>query len=71
MEIPINVPSKSLEDAPLLPPQLVKLGSDEIVLVELQGSLEVEGEKDGGIIGMMSMKNVVCLHPIAIEYAVD
>ncbi len=41
------------------PPQLAKLGSDEIVLVELQGELEVQGEKAGGVIGTLSMKNAV------------
>jgi len=38
-----------------LPPQLAKLGNDELVLIELQGSLDVEctdnSERDGQIVG--------------------
>jgi hypothetical protein len=46
MIIPITFPSPSTEsnvDSPRLPPQLAKLGHDEFVLIELQGSLSVEG----------------------------
>jgi hypothetical protein len=44
-----------------LPPQLAKLGSDEIVLIELQGSLEVEGVPDGQIVGSLKIdEKTVC-----------
>lgn len=52
MLIPITVSSPSI--APL-PPQLAKLGNDELVLIELQGSLDVEctdnSERDGQMVG--------------------
>lgn len=44
MLIPINIPEPS--SSVKLPTQLAKLGSDEIVLLELQGSLEVESVSD-------------------------
>lgn len=36
-----------------LPPQLVQFGSEGLVLVELQGALEVEGNKDGQLVGVL------------------
>jgi len=52
MLIPITISSSSTV---LLPPQLAKLGNDELVLIELQGSLDVEctdnSERDGQMVG--------------------
>lgn len=52
MLIPITI--SSLSTAPL-PPQLAALGNDELVLIELQGSLDVEctdsSERDGQMVG--------------------
>lgn len=46
MIIPINHQNNELQDAKF-PPQLAKLGTDEIVLFELQGSFQVEGNEAG------------------------
>lgn len=46
MIIPITIPSFS-STGQTLPPQLAQFGTDELVLVELQGSLEVQGGGDG------------------------
>ncbi|KAG8930405.1 hypothetical protein FRC01_002831 [Tulasnella sp. 417] len=58
MIIPLKFPtSKTTED---LPPQLARLGSDEVVLIELQGFLEIEGEANEGeevVVGTLSMDN--------------
>lgn len=52
MLIPITISSSSTAH---LPPQLAKLGNDELVLIELQGSLDVEcndsSERDGQLVG--------------------
>ncbi|EGO24397.1 hypothetical protein SERLADRAFT_369636 [Serpula lacrymans var. lacrymans S7.9] len=60
MIIPITIPSPSdTSDSPKLPPQLAKLGHDELFLIELQGSLDVEGtginERDGRLVGKLQM----------------
>ncbi|KZT39136.1 hypothetical protein SISSUDRAFT_968266, partial [Sistotremastrum suecicum HHB10207 ss-3] len=38
-----------------LPPQLATLGTGEVVLIEMQGSLEVEGDKSNGFIGVLNV----------------
>lgn len=38
-----------------LPPQLAKLGSDDIVLIEFQGALEVEGTPDNQLVGTLTI----------------
>jgi chromosome transmission fidelity protein 8 len=52
MLIPITITSSSTAS---LPAQLTKLGNDELVLIELQGSLDVEctdsSERDGQMVG--------------------
>ncbi|PCH42054.1 hypothetical protein WOLCODRAFT_101465 [Wolfiporia cocos MD-104 SS10] len=53
MIIPIGVAPSSSESNRAFPPQLVQFGSDEYVLIELQGSLEVEGNKDGQVVGRL------------------
>ncbi|KAH9949995.1 Ctf8-domain-containing protein [Amylocystis lapponica] len=52
INIPILDPSSS---RPTLPPQLIPFGSDEVVLIELQGTLEVEGVKEGQTVGKLSV----------------
>ncbi|KZP31744.1 hypothetical protein FIBSPDRAFT_775782 [Athelia psychrophila] len=58
MLIPINI-SIGSPNSSGPPPQLAKLGNDEIVLIELQGSLEVEctdpSERDGQIVGKFQL----------------
>ncbi|KAI0820692.1 Ctf8-domain-containing protein [Trametes gibbosa] len=55
MIIPINVniPGPSSPTSHRLPPQLVHFGSDEVVLIEMQGLLEVDGNKDGQLVGKL------------------
>ncbi|KAE9405184.1 hypothetical protein BT96DRAFT_916365 [Gymnopus androsaceus JB14] len=58
MLIPItfNAPSSS---TPKLPPSLAKISHDEVVLIELQGALEIESshpnERDGKLIGTLTI----------------
>lgn len=50
-----------------LQPALAKLGSKEVVLIELQGWLDVvEGEKDDGLIGILDMEHVRSPSPFSI-----
>lgn len=55
MLIPINVaiPDPSSAQRKKLPPQLVQFGTDELVLIDLQGALDVEGNKDGQLVGKL------------------
>jgi hypothetical protein len=57
MLIPITLASSSSN--PKLPSGLIKISHDEIVLVELQGSLEVElthpRERDGKFVGTLKI----------------
>jgi len=57
MIIPINVTASSSN--PKLPPGLAKISHDEIVLIELQGSLDVEcnhvSERDGKLVGKLKV----------------
>jgi chromosome transmission fidelity protein 8 len=62
MIIPINIPEPP-SSAQKLPTQLAKLGSDEIVLIELQGSLDVESvndsARDGQIVGKLHLDDSI------------
>lgn len=57
MLIPINI---ALSTSSPLPPQLAKLGNDELVLIELQGSLDVEctdnNERNGQAVGKFKLE---------------
>ncbi|KAI0655350.1 Ctf8-domain-containing protein [Cubamyces menziesii] len=55
MLITVNVaiPGPSSDPRRKLPPQLVQFGTDELVLIELQGALDVEGNKDGQLVGKL------------------
>ncbi|KAH9481325.1 Chromosome transmission fidelity protein 8-like protein [Psilocybe cubensis] len=60
MIIPVTLASASTTAAnPKLPPGLVKLSNDEIVLIELQGALEVDlsdpTERNGKLVGKLKM----------------
>lgn len=59
MLIPITIsqpgPSSSENLSSLLPPQLAQFGTDELVLVELQGTLEPEGNSRGQVVGRLSV----------------
>jgi len=58
MLIPITITSSSPSN-PKLPSGLAKISHNEVVLVELQGSLEVEcdqpSERDGKLVGQLKM----------------
>ena len=49
----VNIPGPSALPRPRLPPQLIQFGTEGLVLVELQGALEVEGNKDGQLVGKL------------------
>ncbi|KIJ67017.1 hypothetical protein HYDPIDRAFT_85236 [Hydnomerulius pinastri MD-312] len=57
MIIPVTVSPPS-QFSPKLPPSIAKLGHDELFLIELQGTLDVEGSettgKDGQLIGKLN-----------------
>ncbi|KAF8525928.1 Ctf8-domain-containing protein [Hysterangium stoloniferum] len=58
MIIPIDLAPPPHRRPPQLAPVLAKLGSDEVVLIELQGWLDVvEGERQAGFIGTLLMEN--------------
>jgi chromosome transmission fidelity protein 8 len=63
MLIDVSVSSSSAFN-PKLPPCIAKLDNDELVLIELQGTLDVEcGEdatRDGQFIGKLNLKDAVC-----------
>lgn len=67
MMIPVHVNLGGYPSRPL-PPQLVQFGTDEVVLVELQGSLEVEGNLNGQYVGKLTVdgeKVSSCLFAVA------
>ncbi|KAF8492591.1 Ctf8-domain-containing protein [Russula emetica] len=57
MIIPLTLPPKSsLNGAePALPSALARLGSSEFFLLELQGELEVTGDKQGQLVGRLTI----------------
>ena len=55
MILPITLPSKSAPDGPALPPALARLGSSELFLLELQGELDVSGDKHGQLVGRLTV----------------
>ena len=61
MLIPITITSSSPSD-PKLPSGLAKISHNEVVLVELQGSLEVEcnqpSERDGKLVGKLNIDDL-------------
>jgi chromosome transmission fidelity protein 8 len=65
MRIPIKFNSFA-NSTGSLPPQLAQLASNEMILIELQGSLEVEGDKTGEVVGTLKVDNPVRLSFIQI-----
>ena len=55
MLIPIVLPVLSSQPAPTLPPPLARISATELLLVELQGELEVTGDRHGQSIGMLQV----------------
>lgn len=68
MIIPINLPSTSLSnpETSKFPPQLAKLASDEVVLIELQGAFEVEGDAGGQVAAKLRFGENVSRSPHAL-----
>jgi len=61
MIIPITLKPPP-DDARTLPPQLANLGNGDIVLIELQGSLEVQGSTDSQFVGTLEIDpKTVCV----------
>ncbi|EKM58527.1 uncharacterized protein PHACADRAFT_140527 [Phanerochaete carnosa HHB-10118-sp] len=56
MIIPVNVNIAGSSSTPL-PPQFAQYGTDEVVLVELQGELDVEGDTGGQFVGKLTIDN--------------
>ncbi|KAL5526489.1 hypothetical protein ACEPAF_8213 [Sanghuangporus sanghuang] len=57
MIITINTPERSVKPLAKFSPQLAKLGSDELILIELQGSFHVEGDPSGQLAAQLSLDN--------------
>ncbi|TCD63337.1 hypothetical protein EIP91_005656 [Steccherinum ochraceum] len=57
MIIPINLLNRNSSSHGPLPPQLVQLqfGSDELVLIEMQGTLEADEDKAGQMVGKLTI----------------
>ena len=60
MQIQIRLPAEVGPSQHPLPPSLAKIGENETVIIELQGSIEIEGDKSGELIGNLDVTNVVC-----------
>ncbi len=62
MIIPVNLPSSSnSENETTFPPQLAKLGTKEVILLELQGSVQTEGDRDGQLVGTLKIDEKVSM----------
>ena len=54
MIVPINVSlSHTSENGLTFPPQLAQFGTEGLVLIELQGKLDVAGDNEGQLIGTL------------------
>jgi chromosome transmission fidelity protein 8 len=69
MIVPLTFPPKSSPNGaePALPSSLARLGSSEFFLLELQGELEVSGDKHGQLVGRLTIDDTndgkVCMVP--------
>ena len=65
MLIPINIDlaGPAAPRSRQLPPSLVQFGTNELVLIELQGSLEVEGDRDGQLVGKLRVDTATVSYP--------
>ncbi|KAH9064047.1 Ctf8-domain-containing protein [Lactarius vividus] len=55
MIVPLTLSSGPSAGAGTLPPALAQLGSSELFLLELQGDLEVSGDKRGQLVGQLTI----------------
>lgn len=58
MIIPINVPAHPSKPDGVFPPQLARLGTEEVILIELQGSFHVDGDQPGQLAARLKLDNV-------------
>lgn len=66
MIIPVTFKPPSGDDRKL-PSQLADLGNGDFVLIELQGSLEVQGSTDSRVVGALEIDpKTVCALPSTI-----
>ena len=67
MIVPITVTPPNAFSPKLIPP-IAKLGHDELFLIELQGTLDVQcpewTAKDGQLIGTLNTTDMVCAHEV-------
>ena len=63
MIIPVRLPSQVASPDHALPPAVASIGSNELVLLELQGSIEAEGDYTGEAIATLDMSIEACLWP--------
>lgn len=64
MIIPVNIAISSASDnGATFPPQLAQFGSEGLILIELQGKLDVAGENDGQIIGTLRVDEATVVTP--------
>ena len=63
MQIQIRLPAEVGPSSDPLPPALAKISANETVIIELQGSIEIEGEKSGELIGNLDVTNIVRFLP--------
>ena len=59
MQIQIRLPAEVDPSPHPLPPALAKISANETVVIELQGSIEIQGEKSGEFIGNLDVTNIV------------
>ena len=59
MQIQIRLPPEVGPSQHPLPPALAKIGANETVIIELQGSIKIEGDKSGELIGNLDVTNTV------------
>ena len=63
MQIQIRLPAEVGPSSDPLPLALAKISANETVIIELQGSIEIEGEKSGELIGNLDVTNIVRFLP--------
>ena len=59
MQIQIRLPAEVGPSPHPLPPALAKISANQTVIIELQGSIEIQGEKSGELIGNLDVTNIV------------
>lgn len=75
MIIPIHVSNVGASTSQhKFPPQLAQFGSEEVILIELQGSLEAEGDKQGQTVGKLRIDDATvsrtrcCVRMLALTH---